>query len=68
MLDRRLAAVFFADLVDFTGLAERDEDTALEVVGGFQSAARAAVEGVGGRVVKFLGDGALAEFASQPPR
>jgi TolB-like protein/class 3 adenylate cyclase/Tfp pilus assembly protein PilF len=63
-LDRRLAAVWFADLVDFTGLAERDEDAALEVVGGFQSAARAAIEGVGGRVVKFLGDGALAEFAS----
>ncbi|MFN2383875.1 MAG: adenylate/guanylate cyclase domain-containing protein [Gemmatimonadota bacterium] len=63
-LDRRLAAVWFADLVGFTSLADSDEDAALVTVGEFQAAARAAVEGRGGRVVKFLGDGALAEFAS----
>jgi adenylate cyclase len=63
-LDRRLAAVWFADVVGFTSLADSDEDAALEAVAEFQAAARAAVEGRGGRVVKFLGDGALAEFAS----
>ena len=63
-LDRRLAAVWFADVVGFTSLADSDEDAALAAVGEFQAAARAAVEGRGGRVVKFLGDGALAEFAS----
>ena len=63
-IDRRLAAVWFADIVGFTTLAERDEDAALETVAAFQAAARKAVEGRGGRVVKFLGDGALAEFAS----
>jgi TolB-like protein/class 3 adenylate cyclase/Tfp pilus assembly protein PilF len=63
-LDRRLAAVWFADVVGFTSLADSDEDAALEAVGEFQAAARVAVEGRGGRVVKFLGDGALAEFAS----
>lgn len=62
-LDRRLAAVWFADIVGFTTLAESDEDAALEVVADFQTAARAAVDGRG-RLVKFLGDGALAEFAS----
>ena len=62
-LARRLAAVWFADMVGFTALAESDEDAALEAVTDFQAAARAAVEGRG-RVVKFLGDGALAEFSS----
>lgn len=63
-IDRRLAAVWFADVVGFTSLADSDEDAALAAVAEFQAAARAAVEGRGGRVVKFLGDGALAEFAS----
>lgn len=63
-LDRRLAAVWFADMVGFTPLADSDEDAALEAVAEFQAAARRAIEGRGGRVVKFLGDGALAEFAS----
>jgi TolB-like protein/class 3 adenylate cyclase len=63
-IDRRLAAVWFADIVGFTPLADRDEDAALEAVAAFQAAARKAIEGHGGRVVKFLGDGALAEFAS----
>ena len=63
-IDRRLAAVWFADIVGFTPLADRDEDAALETVAEFQAAARKAVESRGGRVVKFLGDGALAEFAS----
>ena len=62
-LDRRLAAVWFADIVGFTGLADADEDAALATVAEFQSAVRAAVEGRG-RVVKFLGDGVLVEFAS----
>ncbi|HET7691643.1 MAG TPA: adenylate/guanylate cyclase domain-containing protein [Gemmatimonadota bacterium] len=62
-LERRLAAVWFADIVGFTRLADSDEDAALAAVGEFQRATRAAVEGRG-RVVKFLGDGALAEFAS----
>jgi class 3 adenylate cyclase len=57
-IDRRLAAVWFADIVGFTPLADRDEDAALEAVAAFQAAARKAVEGRGGRVVKFLGDGA----------
>lgn len=63
-LERRLAAVWFADIVGFTPLADSDEDAALQIVAEFQAAARVAVEGRGGRVVKFLGDGALAEFSS----
>ena len=63
-IERRLAAVWFADIVGFTTLADSDEDAALAAVAGFQAATRAAVESRRGRVVKFLGDGALAEFSS----
>ena len=59
-----LAAVWFADLVGYTSLSERDEGEALRAVSSFQTVVRAVVETHGGRVVKFLGDGALAEFLS----
>lgn len=60
----RLAAVWFADIVDYSRLSAADESHAVRLVGVFQSAARGAVERFGGRIVKFLGDGALAEFDS----
>ena len=59
-----LAAVWFADLVGYTALSETNEDEALRAVTRFQSIVRAIVQTHGGRVVKFLGDGALAEFPS----
>jgi class 3 adenylate cyclase len=61
---RRLAAVWFADLVDYTSLAAADEDEALGLVEDLQSSARQVVERHGGRVVKFVGDAVLAEFPS----
>ncbi|MDX1623369.1 MAG: adenylate/guanylate cyclase domain-containing protein [Gemmatimonadota bacterium] len=63
-IHRRLAAVWFADLVGFTRLAGVDEDTALASVRALQEAAKVAAEDHGGRIVKFLGDGAMAEFPS----
>ena len=60
---RRLAAVWFADIVGYTRLSTQDEDAALAVVDELQSLSHQAVEGKG-RVVKFLGDGALAVFDS----
>ncbi len=61
---RRLAAVWFADLVDYTALAAADEDEALGLVEDLQSVARRVIEDHGGRVVKFVGDAVLAEFPS----
>jgi class 3 adenylate cyclase/tetratricopeptide (TPR) repeat protein len=63
-LRRHLAAVWFADIVGYTTLSERNEGEAVRVARSFQRAAREVVERFGGRVVKFLGDGALAEFPS----
>jgi class 3 adenylate cyclase len=60
---RRLAAVWFADIVGYTRLSTQDEDAALAVVDEFQALSHRSVEGKG-RVVKFLGDGALAVFDS----
>lgn len=60
---RRLAAVWFADIVGYTALSTRDEDAALAVVDEFQRLSKESV-GDKGRVVKFLGDGALAIFDS----
>jgi adenylate cyclase len=59
-----LAAVWFADLVGYTALSETNEGDAIRAVSRFQAIVRAVVETHGGRVVKFLGDGALAEFPS----
>jgi adenylate cyclase len=59
-----LAAVWFADLVGYTALSETNEGDAIRAVSRFQAIVRAVVQPHGGRVVKFLGDGALAEFPS----
>ena len=61
---RRLAAVWFADIVGFTRLAAENETLALRLVETLQAAATAAVEAHEGKIVKFMGDGVLAEFAS----
>ncbi|HET7691461.1 MAG TPA: adenylate/guanylate cyclase domain-containing protein [Gemmatimonadota bacterium] len=63
-LSHHLAAVWFADVVGYTRLSEENEGEAVRLVHGFQRVAREVVARHGGRVVKFLGDGALAEFSS----
>ncbi len=62
--DRRLAAVLFVDVCGYTKLAAAHEDRALKLVDLFQSVTRDVVARYGGRVVKFLGDGALVVFTS----
>jgi class 3 adenylate cyclase len=61
---RRLAAIWFADIVGFTELSARDEDGALEVSKELERLTRQAVDTHGGRIVKLLGDGVLTEFGS----
>ena len=65
--ERRLAAVWFADIVGFTALSSRDEDAALKLKETFQAITRKVVRERGGTVVKFLGDGGLAVFPSSDP-
>ena len=61
---RRLAAVWFADIVGYTDLSARDEEAALAVVDELQTLAREEVESRGGRIVKFVGDAVLTVFDS----
>ena len=62
--ERRLAAILFADVAGYTTLSSHDEDLALALIKAFQGISRKIVGDKGGRVVKFLGDGLLAEFSS----
>ena len=62
--ERRLAAILFADVAGYTALSSHDEDLALVMIQAFQPISRKLVGEKGGRVVKFLGDGMLAEFSS----
>lgn len=47
--ERRLAAVWFADIAGFTALASRDEDAAMKLVELFQTVTRRAVGERGGK-------------------
>lgn len=60
--NRRLAAVMFLDMVGYSAMMARDEDRALACVGELEKLLRADVPKFGGRLVKFLGDGSMAEF------
>lgn len=61
---RRLAAIWFADIVSHSRHAATDEDAALRVLELLYQVAADQIERHGGRLVKRLGDGALAEFGS----
>jgi len=60
---RRLAAVWFADVVGYTSLSAKDEDAALAVIDELQTCSRRSTQDRG-RIVKFIGDGVLAVFDS----
>ncbi|MFC1575331.1 adenylate/guanylate cyclase domain-containing protein [Gemmatimonadota bacterium] len=61
---RRLAAVWFADIVGYTALSERDGDAALRLVAELQAISEREVASRSGRVVKYVGDAVLATFES----
>ncbi len=65
MAERRLAAILSADIAGFSRLMEQDEVGTLErLKETFAGTFEPRVAAHGGRVVKFMGDAALVEFAS----
>ncbi len=61
---RRLAAIMFTDMVDYAGLAQRDERRALRLLDEHNRLLRPVFAQFGGREVKTVGDAFLVEFAS----
>ncbi len=62
---RRLAAILAADVVGYSRLMEADEAGTVRALHAWQhDILTPVVGGYGGRVVKLMGDGVLAEFAS----
>lgn len=61
--ERRLLTVAFCDLVDSTVMSSRlDPEDWREVVKAYQAVCAQVVEGLGGHVAQYLGDGVLAYF------
>ena len=61
--DRVLATVLFTDIVDSTRLATSAGDSRWrEMLSAHETAARAAIRDLGGRTVKWTGDGVVASF------
>ena len=64
-VQRRLAAIVSADVVAYTRLMERDEaGTHARLKARFTELVEPKIAEHGGRVVKLMGDGLLAEFPS----
>ena len=64
-ITRRLAAIMATDVVGYSRLMERDEDRALAAVKALHTDVLAPnVDRHGGRIFKFIGDGALVTFES----
>jgi TolB-like protein len=61
---RRLAAILAADVVGYSRLMGEDEAGTARAVSEHREAARPLIAGLGGRIVKTMGDGFLAEFPS----
>src|SRR5271163_3525569 len=61
---RRLAAIMAIDVVGYSRLMGEDEAGTALAVNDHREAARPIVAGLGGRIVKTMGDGLLLEFPS----
>src|SRR5271165_424738 len=61
---RRLAAILAADVVGYSRLMGEDEAGTARAVSEHREAARPTIAGLGGRIVKTMGDGLLLEFPS----
>lgn len=63
-IERKLAAIFFSDVVGFTSLLESDEAETLGILRTNEAIHREALASHSGQWIKGLGDGVLASFQS----
>jgi adenylate cyclase len=67
-IERVEAAIFFSDLRGFTAFAEQaDSDLVMTTLNRYFDLVGAAIVAEGGHILKFMGDGILATFASRTP-
>ncbi len=65
-IERRLAAIFAADVVGFSALMERDEEDTYSRIGKLhREVIEPRLSEYQGRLIKTTGDGFLAEFAER---
>jgi len=62
--ERKLAAILFSDIVDFTALMGANEMSTLQIIEANEEIHLKALANHGGRLLKKLGDGMLASFDS----
>ena len=64
-MEKRLAAILISDIVGYTKLMEEDtEGTVMAWSDARDNVIELEVEAANGRLVKFIGDGFLAEFST----
>ena len=61
-LPRKLAAILYADVADYSRLTGEDEDTTHKTMSAYLDYASSAIESHGGKVMHFAGDAVLAKF------
>src|SRR2546422_8047136 len=62
--ERRLAAIMFTDMADYTTMSEKNEALALTLLEEHRKLLRPVFARHGGREVKTIGDGFIVEFPS----
>jgi class 3 adenylate cyclase len=62
--ERKLAAIFFSDIVGFSALMGANESSTLQIMQANEDTHLRALAAHGGRLLKKLGDGILASFAT----
>jgi TolB-like protein/class 3 adenylate cyclase len=60
----QLAAVLFADVVDYTRMMQQDENAAVEKIHHFRQSVESLSTEMGGKIIQYYGDGTLLIFNS----
>jgi adenylate cyclase len=60
----QLAAILFADVVDYTRMIQQDENSAVDNINRFRQSVEAIADELGGKIIQYYGDGSLLLFHS----
>ena len=60
----QLAAILFADVVNYTRMMQQDENAAVEKINHFRQSVESLAAETGGKIIQYYGDGSLLLFTS----